>query len=203
MSNEIENALVFAVAAGHHAERDSAWGGTYASCAGPAFYNARKKFGPKRFAILDTDRHHGNGTRDIFLDDNDVLHVCFCSWDRMEGNDTKICINTAYAHTDETYMEKMRDAFISRAKKFKPQMILHLLGHDTCQLDYGDIGLTQEFYLWLVKEIKECAMEVCQGRYLVLTHGGKRADVAEYIFPKIVEILADHRRQNRSTDRVD
>ena len=69
-------------------------------------------------------------------------------------------------------------------------MILHHLGHDTCQLDYGDIGLTQEFYPWLVKEIKECAAEICQGRYLVLTHGGKRADVAEYIFPKIIEILA-------------
>lgn len=30
----------------------------------------------------------------------------------------------------------------------------------------------------------------CEGRYLVLTHGGERADVAEYIFPRIVEILA-------------
>jgi len=79
LSGELENALVFTVAAGHHAERDSAWGGTYASCAGPAFYNARQKLGPKRFAILDTDRHHGNGTRDIFLEDNDVLHVCFCN----------------------------------------------------------------------------------------------------------------------------
>jgi acetoin utilization deacetylase AcuC-like enzyme len=67
LSGEMENALVFAVAAGHHAERDSAWGGTYVSCAGPALYNARARFGPKRFAILDTDRHHGNGTRSIFM----------------------------------------------------------------------------------------------------------------------------------------
>lgn len=76
LSGEIKNALVFTVAAGHHAERDSAWGGTYASCAGPAFVNAREKLGHKRFAILDTDRHHGNGTRDVFLRDSDVLHVC-------------------------------------------------------------------------------------------------------------------------------
>jgi hypothetical protein len=32
---------------------------------------------------------------------------------------------------------------------------------------------------------------ICEGRYVVLTHGGKRADVAEYIFPKIIEILAE------------
>ena len=191
LSGELENALVFTVAAGHHAERDSAWGGTYASCAGPAFHHARKQFGPKRFAILDTDRHHGNGTRDIFLEDDDVLHVCFCNWDRSEGEGTKICVNTAYPNTDQTYMERVREEFVSRARKFKPHMILHNLGHDTCELDYGDLGLTREFFPRLVKEIKACAREVCEGRYVVLTHGGKRRDVAEYIFPGIVEILAE------------
>jgi acetoin utilization deacetylase AcuC-like enzyme len=88
-------------------------------------------------------------------------------------------------------MEKVREEFIPRALRFKPDMILHNLGHDTCELDYGDIGLTREFFPELVKEIKECSKEICQGRYAVLTHGGKRADVAEYIFPKIVEILAE------------
>jgi acetoin utilization deacetylase AcuC-like enzyme len=41
LSGGMTNALVFTVAAGHHAERDSAWGGTYASCAGPAFHFPR------------------------------------------------------------------------------------------------------------------------------------------------------------------
>lgn len=45
LSGDMTNALVFTVAAGHHAERDSAWGGTYASCAGPAFHNVREKLG--------------------------------------------------------------------------------------------------------------------------------------------------------------
>jgi len=35
--------------------------------------------------------------------------------------------------------------------------------------------------------------EICQGRYVVLTHGGKRAGVAEYLFPRIIEILAEER----------
>ena len=191
LSGDITNALVFTVAAGHHAERDSAWGGTYASCAGPAFHNAREKLGPKRFAILDTDRHHGNGTRDIFLHDNEVLHVCFCHWDKIEGDGSKICVNAAYPTTDNEYMAMVREEFIRRARAFEPHMILHNLGHDTCEQDYGDIGLTQEFFPWVAKEIKACAEEICEGRYLVLTHGGQRADVAEYIFPKIAEILAE------------
>jgi acetoin utilization deacetylase AcuC-like enzyme len=190
MSGQLENALVFTVAAGHHAERDSSWGGTYASCAGPAIHHAREQFGHRRFAILDTDRHHGNGTRDIFLADDEVLHICFCSWDRIEGEGTKICVNTAVPSTDEGYMQRVRDEFFTRVREFEPYLILHNLGHDTCELDYGDLGLTPEFFPRLVEETKACAREVCQGRYIVLTHGGKRKDVAEHIFPRIVEILA-------------
>ncbi|MFC2003614.1 hypothetical protein ACFLV4_06720 [Chloroflexota bacterium] len=192
LSGEMDNALVFDVAAGHHAERDSAWGGTYVSCAGPAFYNARQKFGRKKFAIIDTDCHHGNGTRDIFRDDKDVLHVCFCSWDRIEGNGAKVCVNHGWRTTDEDYLEKMREEFIPRVREFEPDMIFHNFGHDTCQGDYGDRGLTPEFFPQLAREVKQCAKEVCQGRYLVLTHGGYRADVCEYIFPKITEILAEN-----------
>ncbi len=190
MFGELVNALVFTVAAGHHAERDSAWGGTYASCAGPAFYKVRGKLGRKRFAILDTDRHHGNGTRDIFMGDHGVLHVCLCHQDLEEDSGTKVCVNAAYPHTDDSYLDLVREVFLPRVKDFKPHMILHNLGHDTCQMDYGDLGLSREFYLKLVREIKDCANSLCEGRYVVVTHGGKRADVAEYIFPKIVEILA-------------
>ena len=107
---------------------------------------------------------------------------------RRDGN--KICVNTAVPSTDDSYMEKVRKEFIPRAEAFAPDMILHNLGHDTCQLDYGDIGLTEAFFPRLVQEIKGCAQKVCDGKYVVLTHGGKRADVAESIFPRIGEILA-------------
>lgn len=198
LSGEMENALVFTVAAGHHAERDSAWGGTYASCAGPSVFNARQRFGPRRFAILDTDSHHGNGTRSIFLNDPDVLHVCFCDLDRFEGDGTKICVNTGWNCTDESYLESVREAFLKRAEEFKPDMILHNLGHDTCHGDYGDRGLTREFFPRLAAEVRAWADQFCGGRYLVLTHGGDRADVAETIFPKIIEILAGS-KGNRGT----
>ena len=190
VSGEIENALVFAVAAGHHAGRDSAWGGTYASCAGPSILNARQRSGEMKFAILDTDCHHGDGTREIFLDDDNVLHVCFCGWNRAEGGGSKVCVDVGWRTTDEDYLALVRQEFIPRVREFKPEMLLHNLGHDTCQGDYGDRGLTPDFFLQLVRDIKQTAVEVCQGKYLIITHGGARADVAEYIFPGIIEILA-------------
>lgn len=193
LEGDLSNALVFTVAAGHHAERDSAWGGTYASCAGPAYANAVERFGPKRLAILDTDRHHGNGTRDIFLNDDHVLHVCFCHQERIEGNGSQVCVDMSFPMTDEFYVKRVREEFVPRVKEFAPDVILHNFGHDTCEMDYGDLGLTREFFPELALEIKACAEEVCEGRYLILTHGGQRADIAEYIFPRIIEILAEPR----------
>lgn len=186
---EMINALVFAVAAGHHAEPSSAWGGTYLSCTGPAVAYVREKYGIKRFAILDTDSHHGNGTRAVFRNDKDVLHVCFCDDDTIEGDGTKIDVDVGYQTNDEAYLKKVRKEFFIRVREFKPFMIFHNFGHDTCEGDYGDRGLSQSFFPLLAEEVKRCADEVCQGHYLIITHGGYLREVTERIFPRIVEIL--------------
>jgi len=187
---ELRNALVFSVGAGHHASPDSAWGGTYLSCIGPAVARIKEISGHHRFAVLDTDRHHGDGTRAVFEDNPNVLHVCFCYYNNSIENGTKIDVDTGDRPGDEAYLAKVRSEFITRVRDFKPSIIFHNLGHDTAQGDYGDAGLTKEFYLSLAKEIKTISEEICEGRYIIITHGGYRIDVADYIFPRIAEILA-------------
>lgn len=192
---KLKNALVFNVAAGHHAHSDSAWGGTYISCTAPLIKNLRNKgiTDTDRFAILDTDSHHGDGTRSMFLGDKNVLHVCFCSSEREEDNNTKVDINVGWKTTDEEYLEKIKSELITRFNQFQPSMLIHILGHDTCSGDYGDRGLTKGFFLNLVKLLKESAeeLEACSGRYLIITMGGARDDIAEYIFPKIIRLLKE------------
>ena len=190
---EINNALVFDVAAGHHAGPSSAWGGTYLSCLGPTIFNLREQFGPARFALLDTDCHHGDGTRAIFKGDQDVLHVCFCSQDATEDDGTKIDVAVNFGISDKEYLRMVREHFVSRASEFKPGIIFHNLGHDTATGDYGDRGLSKSLFVDLAKTVKECADMVCDGRYLIITHGGARADVADYIFPRIIQVLAESR----------
>lgn len=187
---ELKNALVFSVGAGHHASPDSAWGGTYLSCIGPAVARITAISDFRRFAILDTDRHHGDGTRAIFEGNRDVLHVCFCYYKNTIEDGTKIDVGIGDRVGDEAYLDKVRSEFVARVRDFKPDIIFHNLGHDTAQGDYGDVGLTREFFPLLAQEMKSVAESVCEGRYIIITHGGSRIDVAEYIFPKIVEILA-------------
>ncbi len=187
---ELKNALVFSVGAGHHASLDSAWGGTYLSCIGPTVARLAEISDRRRFAILDTDRHHGDGTRAVFEDNSNILHVCFCYYNNTIENGTKVDINIDERTGDEGYLAKVRSEFFARVRDFRPYLIFHNLGHDTAQGDYGDVGLTREFYLRLVKEVKAVAEDICEGRYIIITHGGSRIDVAEYIFLRIVEILS-------------
>ena len=186
----LKNALVFSVAAGHHAGPSSAWGGTYLSCTGPAVAHLREKHGWERVAIIDTDCHHGDGTRAVFENDSNVLHVCFCNTDWVSGDGTKVDVDVGWRTTDQDYLQRVMMEFTPRVKVFNPQLIFHNFGHDTCQGDYGDCGLTPEFFPLLAKIVKEVADMTCEGRYIVITHGGARADVARLIFPEIARVLA-------------
>ena len=190
MNGELKNALLFNSASGHHAGPSHAWGGTYVNCVAPAVYTARESVEKEKFVLLDTDCHHGDGDREMFKYDKSLLHICFC--DSHYESESSVCVGVGWRSTDEDYLNLVREEFVPRAREFKPEMIFHFLGHDTCEGDYGDIGLTRDFFIELVKEVKDCAEELCQGTYLIITGGGSRRDVAEYIFPKIALILAGH-----------
>ncbi len=188
MGGELKNGLLFNSASGHHAGPKHAWGGTYLNCVAPAVYTLRESLGVNKLSLLDTDCHHGDGDREMFKNDSSLLHVCFCDSSYADG--TNVCVGVGWRSNDKDYLALVRREFFTRAKDFKPEMVFHFLGHDTCEGDYGDIGLTQDFFIELVKEVKRCAEEVCKGRYLIITGGGSRRDVAEYILPRIAEILA-------------
>lgn len=189
-TGEIHNAFI-TLSCCHHAGPDYAWGGCTISGSGPMVVNMREKFGVRRFAILDTDSHHGDGARAMFRGDRDVLHVCLCSSDTVEDGETKIDIDVGWKTTDEEYLDKVRHHFVPRVLEFKPDLIFHLMGHDTAQGDYGDRGLSRDFFPQLVKLVKDTAEKVCQGRYVVGIGGGSRSDIAEYITLKSVPILAE------------
>ncbi len=185
---ELNNAVVFGVAAGHHAERDSAWGGTYASVSGP-IVRALHERGVQRVAIVDTDSHHGNGTRDVTMGDREVLHLCFCDNDIIEDGGTKVCVDVGWQTTDDRYLQAVRTALEEFLIPFQPQIILHLLGHDTARTDYGNRGLSLNFFPRLVTRMKKTAKDVCGGKYIVGSHGGARRDVCERVFTDAIKIL--------------
>lgn len=139
---EIDNAFVFTGTGDHHAGRDYFGGGCHFNGAALAIANLRQKFDARRFAILDTDSHHGDGTRDIFQDDEDVLHICLCS--QTYDNGTKVDVSIPYHVSDEGYLAKLDAAFTPRVAKFKPEIIFWEFGYDATKGDYGSKGLSPD-----------------------------------------------------------
>jgi acetoin utilization deacetylase AcuC-like enzyme len=185
---EIDNAFVFTSFGDHHAGRDFYGGMCYFNGAALAI-KALKERGVRRFAIVDTDCHHADGTRDIFASDDDVLHVCFCSqqWaDEHNNVDVRIPSPTS----DEAYLAQLEREFVPRAVAFQPEYIFWEFGYDATRGEYGDKGLTRDCHLQLARVIKEAADRVCQGRLITILCGGSGRSVATYTIPRIIRRLA-------------
>lgn len=185
----IDNAFVFTGFGDHHAGRDFYHGMCYFNGVAVAIAML-KEVGIRRFAIVDTDSHHGDGTREIFRRDPDVLHVCFCHEDYADSYN-KIDIQIPCPTTDDEYLAKMKQVFVPMAKASRPEYIFWEYGYDATKGEYGDKGISRDCHLRLAELIKGVADEVCEGRLIAILCGGSRRDVATYTIPRIIAILAE------------
>ncbi len=188
-TKEIDNAFVFTGYGDHHAGSLFFGGGCYLNGAAIAIQKLRMKFGVRRFAIIDTDAHHGDGTWEIFGEDPEVLYVCFCSGPYME-KDNKVDIPVPPRITDGKYLDLVRTNFLPRAKVFQPEMIFWNWGYDGTRGDYGDIGLTPQAHVAIARELRMAAEEISGGRLIVVLCGGGRRDLARDPIPAIIRVLA-------------
>jgi len=188
-AGEIDNAFVFTGYGDHHAGTCFFGGGCYFNGAAIAVRVLRKEFGAKRFAIIDTDAHHGDGTWEIFEGDLDVLYVCFCSLPNIEKNNN-INVHIPARITNEGYLDLVRKDFLLRAKTFQPEILFWNYGYDGTQGEYGDIGLTPEFHILLAEELKTAAGDIALGRFITVLCGGSRRDLSRYLIPRIIGVLA-------------
>ena len=185
----IDNAFVFTGVGDHHAGRNFFGGWCYFNGAAVAIAMLREG-GVTRFAIVDTDSHHADGTRDIFCQDKEVLHVCFCYQDYHDecGN---VDVALPYGISDSAYVRKMEQEFTRRAIVFKPEFIFWELGYDAVHGEYGDKGISKDCPAKLAKVIKDTADTVCRGRLVTILCGGSRRQLATYIIPRVIKELAE------------
>ena len=186
---KIDNAFIFTSFGDHHAGRDYFGGMCYLNGAALGIAALRER-GIRRFAIVDTDSHHADGTRDIFSQDNEVLHVCFCGQDYWDENNN-VDVAISYRTNDSDYLQKVEQRFVPRAMAFKPQLIFWEFGYDATQGEYGDKGLTKDCHLKIARIVKGVADRVCRGRLIAILCGGSSREVATYTIPRIIDCLSE------------
>jgi len=200
-TGEIYNGFALIGAGGHHSGRDYFGGFCCFNDVVLTITYLREVHNVKRFAILDTDAHHGDGTRDLLKNDPDVLHVCFCSMETCSVDGTKVDVSSpgglwgswgrANQNADEVYANKVVTEFGPRVSDFKPDLIFWYFGFDTHRGDYGSLGLSKRCYLDIAHFMRRIADEVAGGRLEVVLGGGSRTDLATALIPPIIEVLAE------------
>ncbi len=194
-AGELANAFCFIGAGGHHAGRDFFGGYCCFNDVVIALRQARRVGRLRRIAILDTDAHHGDGTRDLVEADPDVLHVCICGMDYASEDGTKVDLAAPDSWTlnvpaDQAYLDLVRTAFPARVDRFRPDLIVWYFGFDTHQGDYGDLGLTSVAFQGIADLVLETAGRTCGGKLLVVLGGGSRTDLATALIPPVIAKLA-------------
>jgi acetoin utilization deacetylase AcuC-like enzyme len=194
---EIGNAFAFIGAGGHHSGRDFFGGYCCFNDVALCVVNLREKHGFRRFAILDTDAHHGDGTRELFLADPGILHVCICGREYESPDRTKVDVGfpdlrggTAGRTINDAYFDRVAQQFPDRVRRFRPDLLFWYFGFDTHQGDYGDIGLTGPCYWDIALLMRDLAGEVCGGKLAVVLGGGSHTALATYLIPPVIERLA-------------
>ena len=128
---------------GHHAEKDKAMGFCiYNNVAVGAHYLIEKyKF--NKIAIIDFDVHHGNGTQNIFYDNEKVLYISTHQYPFYPGtgaNNEKgkysniLNIPLPSGTNSEEYMNAYEHV-LKKLKDFKPEFLLFSAGFDAHQDD--------------------------------------------------------------------
>lgn len=195
---EIENAFAFIGAGGHHSSRDDFWGYCCFNDVALSIVNLRETFGLKRVAIVDTDAHHGNGTRDLFRGDPNVLHVCFCGTDYESPDGTKVDVACPAPWDGAKRGRSMNDLYgdlvlehvPGRVRRFEPDFLFWYFGFDTHEGDYGDIGLSGPCYWKIAELMVELAGKVSGGKLEVVLGGGSQQHLATSLIPPVIERLA-------------
>lgn len=183
-AGSISNAFCYIGTGGHHAGRNYTWGYCCFNDVVLAIKSLRDKYRAVRAAIIDTDSHHGDGTRELVKDDVGVLHFCLCDQDFSDS------AGHNYDRTFHRYFEALK-GFCELARSFDPDIIFWYFGHDTHVGEYGDKGLTIEDYVKTAEYISDLASDVCDGKLVVVLGGGSDPEIARKSTTAIILVLSD------------
>jgi len=150
----------------------------------------QREHGLSRIAIVDVDGHHGDGTQDIFYDE-DVLTISLHRYGRgffpgtgeadeigeLEGRGYNINIPLPGGVDDNLYLRAYRSIVVPALRAYQPELIIHQFGVDGHYQDpLVGLGLSTRGYAAIAGLTHDLAHELCDGRYLVVGGGGYDLD---------------------------
>jgi acetoin utilization deacetylase AcuC-like enzyme len=174
-----QNAFCAVRPPGHHATRTRPMGFCLFNNVAVGIKHALEHHGLERVAVIDFDVHHGNGTEDIFSDDERVVMASifqhpFYPYSGAEDPAPNMANVPLPAGSDgralRTAVEKV---WMPALDELEPQMIFVSAGFDAhVEDDMANLRFTEADYAWVTQRIKEVADKYADGKIVSVLEGG-------------------------------
>lgn len=141
--------------------------------------HALQQYGLERVAIVDFDVHHGNGTEDIFQDDERVL---LCSTFQhpfypYSGAETRkpniINVPLPGGSKGAAFRQAVTGHWLPALTAHRPQLLFVSAGFDAhCEDEMSGLCLVEEDYAWVTRQVHQLAARFCDGHIISMLEGG-------------------------------
>ncbi|WP_108816267.1 class II histone deacetylase [Loktanella sp. Alg231-35] len=186
LQGEVTNAYSLSRPPGHHCLPDYPNGFCLLNNIGIAIEAARAAGLAKRFAVLDWDVHHGNGTEAVFYDRANVLTVSlhqdrnypmdtggFSDRGKGEGLGHNLNIPLPPGTGHKGYLAAMERLALPAIRDFAPDVLIIACGFDAAANDpLGRMLATAETFAQMTRQVMELSAAVCDGKLLMVHEGG-------------------------------
>ena len=180
-NKEFQNAFCAVRPPGHHAEKNKAMGFCIYNNVAVGAYYLLEKYKLNKVAIIDFDVHHGNGTQDIFYNNEKVLYISTHQFPYYPGSGTEqekgkynniFNIPLPAGTNSEEYLNAY-EFVLKKIKKFKPEFILFSAGFDAHKDDpLAQLQLKSDDFYQLTKRTLELSKICCNGKIVSILEGG-------------------------------
>ena len=140
-----------------------------------------KKYKYKKIAIIDFDVHHGNGTQDIFYNNENVLFISTHQYpyypgtgsEKEKGKFNNIFNIPLPAGTNSLEYLNALEFALKKLREFRPEFVFISAGFDGHIADpLAQLKLqTEDFYI-ITKRILETSKKFCNGKVISILEGG-------------------------------
>ncbi len=180
-NKDFKNAFCAVRPPGHHAEKNKAMGFCiYNNVAVGANYLI-EKYNYRKVAIIDFDVHHGNGTQDIFYDNEKVLYISMHQYPYYPGSGSEkdkgkfnniFNIPLEAGTTAEEYLNAYEHV-LKKLQEFKPEFLLFSAGFDAHIDDpLAQLRLESEDFYKITNRTLDISKSFCNGNVVSILEGG-------------------------------